>query len=53
LLSSLVVFTWSVLLVSANKYLTDQEPWKMKNQPERQRTVVRTVLEACYYFAHV
>ena len=25
----------------------------MKNQPERQRSVVRTVLESCYYFAHV
>ena len=37
----------------ANKYLTDQEPWKMKNQPERQRAVVHTVLECCYYFAHV
>jgi methionyl-tRNA synthetase len=37
----------------ANKYLTDQEPWKMKKQPERQRAVVRTVLESCYYFAHV
>ena len=35
-----------------NKYLTDAEPWKLKKQPMRQRAIVRTILEACYYFAH-
>jgi methionyl-tRNA synthetase len=39
-------------VADTNKYLTNAEPWKMKDQPERQRAVVRTILEACYYFAH-
>jgi methionyl-tRNA synthetase len=37
----------------ANKYLTDQAPWHLKGQPERQRAVVRSILECSYYFAHV
>ena len=35
-----------------NKYLADREPWKMKDDPDLRNTVVRTSLEACYYFAH-
>lgn len=35
-----------------NKYLTDREPWKMKDEKKR-ASVVRTILESCYYFAHL
>jgi methionyl-tRNA synthetase len=34
-----------------NKYLTDREPWKMKDEKKR-AGVVRTILESCFYFAH-
>jgi len=38
---------------AANKYLTDAEPWKLKNHPERQRAIVGTCLEMLYVLAHV
>ena len=30
---------------AANKYLSDQEPWKLKNDPERRDTVLHTALQ--------
>lgn len=30
----------------ANKYLSDQEPWKLKDDPERRDTVLHTALQA-------
>jgi methionyl-tRNA synthetase len=37
-----------------NKYLTDREPWKMKDKAQelQRATVVRTTLEAVYVLAH-
>ena len=35
-----------------NKYLTDREPWKIKNDDTKRAQIVRTILESCYYFAH-
>ncbi|RYY83453.1 hypothetical protein EON63_11170 [archaeon] len=33
-------------------WLTEAEPWKLKNQAERQAAIVRTALEAVYVMAH-
>ena len=37
---------------AANKYLTDTEPWHMKDGDVRRLVVVRTVLEAVYAASH-
>lgn len=39
-------------LNATNKYLTDLEPWKMKEGDPRRLTVLRTVLEALYAVCH-
>jgi methionyl-tRNA synthetase len=36
-----------------NKYVSDSEPWKLKDDPERRATIVRTILETCYIFGHL
>jgi methionyl-tRNA synthetase len=33
------------LVTAANKYLSDQEPWKLKDDPERRDTVLHTALQ--------
>jgi methionyl-tRNA synthetase len=37
---------------ATNKYITDMEPWKMKNDPVGRTVVVRSTLEAVYLLAH-
>ena len=40
-------------LNDANKYVTDAEPWHMKEGDPKRRVVVRTVLEAVYVCTHL
>jgi len=37
---------------TTNKYITDKEPWKMKEDPAGRTKVVKSVLEAVYILAH-
>ena len=37
---------------ATNKYLTDNAPWAIKDDPERQQQVIRITCEALYILAH-
>ena len=37
---------------ATNKYITDMEPWKMKDDPVGRTRVVKSTLEAVYVLAH-
>eukprot|EP01055_Gregarina_sp_Pseudo9_P000318 Gregarina_sp_Pseudo_9__317@NODE_1205_length_1780_cov_22_206778_g1131_i0_p1_GENE_NODE_1205_length_1780_cov_22_206778_g1131_i0NODE_1205_length_1780_cov_22_206778_g1131_i0_p1_ORF_typecomplete_len529_score149_86tRNAsynt_1g/PF09334_11/3_5e121tRNAsynt_1/PF00133_22/4_5e20tRNAsynt_1/PF00133_22/3_4e22tRNAsynt_1e/PF01406_19/1_2e09tRNAsynt_1e/PF01406_19/3_2e07tRNAsynt_1f/PF01921_18/0_005tRNAsynt_1f/PF01921_18/2e05Anticodon_1/PF08264_13/4_5e08tRNAsynt_1d/PF00750_19/0_0067tRNAsynt_1d/PF00750_19/1_2tRNAsynt_1 len=37
---------------SANKYLTDSAPWKIKDDPAKKARIIRSVMEAVYLAAH-
>jgi len=39
-------------LFAANKYVNDEEPWKMKKDDPRRLAVVRTILEVIYAACH-
>eukprot|EP01057_Protomagalhaensia_wolfi_P006245 Protomagalhaensia_wolfi_Nauph_80__6244@NODE_947_length_1859_cov_23_302747_g715_i0_p1_GENE_NODE_947_length_1859_cov_23_302747_g715_i0NODE_947_length_1859_cov_23_302747_g715_i0_p1_ORF_typecomplete_len518_score135_64tRNAsynt_1g/PF09334_11/1_2e123tRNAsynt_1/PF00133_22/2_4e22tRNAsynt_1/PF00133_22/8_3e22tRNAsynt_1e/PF01406_19/1e09tRNAsynt_1e/PF01406_19/6_2e07Anticodon_1/PF08264_13/9_8e11tRNAsynt_1f/PF01921_18/0_012tRNAsynt_1f/PF01921_18/0_00031tRNAsynt_1d/PF00750_19/0_00066tRNAsynt_1d/PF00750_19/9_2tR len=37
---------------AANKYLTDEAPWKIKDDPAKKAKVIRSTMEAVYLAAH-
>lgn len=39
-------------LSTVNKFLTDKEPWKIKDDPHKRLVVLRTTLEAIYVACH-
>jgi methionyl-tRNA synthetase len=50
---NIAIFKGMEAVRSTNRYLTEAEPWKMKNdQIQRRLSIVRTALEAVYIFMH-